>query len=380
MRKAVWTTTSTVNEESEPDAQEEPAAAPAAPGDETTTTTAYNKELSGFGHTAAPLAHGESADPGPTSAPTSTPAPVVTIPSSSPPRLVALRQWATFLFFAGSRLLPYLIVGFLWWAVVSWGLPNLPGAVQDIARIDVSVGGLAERLTVLETGVSSLRETVVYSSTSASRQETTAPPPERMVNFFATGLGVVVDPYYTSPTMYPPSTWKQDVANRVFFLGRPIPNAPIAALEGWADIGDCWCSAHSKDGKAQLAVLMPRPIYPTKITVDHIPATATLDVGAAPRDMELWAQILDEDARGQMIRSQAEEVEPVKSLGPTFVRIANWQYDIHAASNVQTFDVDVDMRSFGAGINRAVVRAKSNDGTSEYTCLYRVRLHGELAN
>ncbi|KAI9723997.1 MAG: hypothetical protein M1812_000715 [Candelaria pacifica] len=366
---------STVEEESEPDSQQQPAAASVTPGE---MTTSFNKEASGFGHVPPPLERGAPVEPGVVMDRTAP-------PPTAPASVSTLRMW-----WAGCRAIlpvlgPYLLL-LVGMGLMYWGIP---GTVQGLAGTVARVGGLAERLTVLEADVWSLQSerTVEYStSTQEWRQGAIATPPERMVNFFATGLGGVVDPYYTSPTMYPPSTWKQDLANRVFFLGRPNPNPPVAALEGWDDIGDCWCSAHSKYGKAQLAVLMPRTIYPTQVTVEHIPATATLDIGAAPKEMELWAQIDDEDARGQITRSQDsdsddyQEPVPGRALDPTFVRIASWQYDIHAASNVQTFPVSVDMKSFGAGVRRVLIRAKSNDGTSDYTCLYRVRMHGELAD
>ncbi|KAI9705474.1 MAG: hypothetical protein M1836_006229 [Candelina mexicana] len=379
-RKATPAKVSTVDEETEPESPQQPAAASATPGEGPTT---FNKEVSGFGHVPPPAVHGEPEDPA-----SARPPPAIAVNFGNvdvPPRSAPWRKWLRCWWEILPVLAPYLLLLLGAMGIATyWGVS---GVAQGLARVETSVGGLAERLTVLESDVFSIRSegTVEYSSSTQQwRQETVVTPPHRMVNFFATGLGAVVDPYYTSPTMYPPSTWKQDLANRVFFLGRPNPNPPVAALEGWEDIGDCWCSAHSKYGKAQLAVLMPRTIYPTQVTVEHIPATATLDIGAAPREMELWAQIHDEDARGQITRSQDldseeyQEAIPGISLDPTFVRIASWQYDIHSDSNVQTFPVQVDLRSFGVGVRRVIVRAKSNNGTSEYTCLYRIRMHGEL--
>lgn len=213
----------------------------------------------------------------------------------------------------------------------------------------------------------------------------TAKPIHR-VNFFSTGLGAVIDPYLTSPTKQKPTSFLQRRAINLLGLGLRKPLPPVAALEPWDDIGDCWCAPSGK-GKAQLAVLLPRTIYPTGITIEHIPSGATLDIAAAPKDMELWAQIPNEEAREAvgdaafpLLGTEDERDILDNSLDRTYVRIGKWKYNIHAPNHVQTFAMAVDMHHFNAMVAKVVVRAKTNWGGRDYTCLYRVRMHGKLAD
>ena len=217
----------------------------------------------------------------------------------------------------------------------------------------------------------------------------------KSVNFFSASLGAVVDPYLSSSTQSKPQPKGVALYNRLFgTLGKPNP--PISALEPWQEAGDCWCAApppkvHSRNGaegkdvpKAQLAVRIPRLIYPTSITVEHVPGAATLDIAAAPKDMELWVRVDDTSMRDEITRHVAEYTyskaresnrENGVALDESYVRIGRWRYDIHALNHVETFPLQINLKELGVYVNQAVVRATSNWG-AEYTCLYRVRLHG----
>ncbi|KAI9821742.1 MAG: hypothetical protein M1827_002323 [Pycnora praestabilis] len=205
----------------------------------------------------------------------------------------------------------------------------------------------------------------------------------RHVNFFSIGLGAVVDPSLSSPTYHRRLSWTHWFAVNLLQLGPRRALGPLGALNGWEDVGDCWCTP-SQDGKAQLTVLSPRTIFPTEITIEHMPNAATLDIAAAPQEMELWAQIDDQDVRQQVDQAQAFILGPDAALNPDvpwalgkkYVRIAKWIYDIHGHNHIQTFQVDVNMKMLGAKTNKLAVRALTNWGTGGYTCLYRVRVFG----
>jgi len=62
---------------------------------------------------------------------------------------------------------------------------------------------------------------------------------------------------------------------------------------------------------------------------------------------------------------------------PQYIRIANFTYNIHASRNIQTFPIDEEIRELGVDFGIVVLRIKSNWGTDAYTCLYRLRVHGE---
>ncbi|KAI9827206.1 MAG: hypothetical protein M1832_005343 [Thelocarpon impressellum] len=292
---------------------------------------------------------------------------------------------------------------------------NGTAAYSPLIRDGLGISSVAERdmhkrLSVVEQGVTWLRgQDILRRTTSAERdiamlktQLTTAvahvdalmeadPALKadytfQKVNFFSTGLGADVDPFLTSPTAVMRSTFLQRLVTRVLPAGRGLrkPKAPIAALQPWDDIGDCWCTP-SNAGRAQIAVLLPRRIFPTDITVEHIPKTATLDIGSAPRHLELWAQVLNPDAL-RIARSRATDLwgaqlpdeGGARGLDETFVRVAKWDFNPHGRSHVQSHRLDVDMQDVRAAVDKVVLRTKGNWGAAQ-TCLYRARMGGVVA-
>ncbi|MCJ1252319.1 hypothetical protein MMC24_000124 [Lignoscripta atroalba] len=214
------------------------------------------------------------------------------------------------------------------------------------------------------------------------------------VNYFSTGLGAVVDPYLTSPTKMIRRSLKTRLISswNSITLRQSLP--PTEALGPWDDIGDCWCappSGGNSDGKSQLSVLLPREMIPTDLVVEHIHRDATLDIASAPKELELWVQILDEDIReaaGNAAFSRlpndyeeklwaAQKQDPFnKALDRTWLRIGKWRYDINSRHNVQSFHVAVRLEDFHASIRKVVVRVNSNWGNRDYVCLYRLKLYG----
>ncbi|MCJ1249842.1 hypothetical protein MMC30_007068 [Trapelia coarctata] len=222
-------------------------------------------------------------------------------------------------------------------------------------------------------------------------------PDRPRINFFSPGVGAMVDPHLTSPSnkhSYLARAWHH------WGLGKYKGKTPGPgdALTPWEDVGDCWCAAPS-GGKSQLAVMLPHRIIPTHLVVEHVQKGLTLGIGAAPRDMELWVQILDEKQRdsvqaaanavlrhstrgsedGPGALSASDDYEAQKSLDRTWVRIASFAYDIDAPRHIQTFKIDFQLDYWGLAANKVAVRVKNNWGPSEYTCLYRLKLHGHLA-
>jgi len=209
------------------------------------------------------------------------------------------------------------------------------------------------------------------------------------VNFFSPGTGAVVNPYITSPNYVFPSMNQgmfKNFLSWIFLRPAPKPNPPEAALTRWEEHGDCWCSP-SKDADGfgpSIGVMLGSSIYPDQVVVEHISPTAALEPGAAPREMELLAYIDDESTYNSVkAMSQdifTDEADESQHQYP-YIRVATWRYDAESDQNVQAFPVQVDLKSFGplAHTNRLIVRAKNNWGGDAvaYTCLYRVRLHGE---
>jgi hypothetical protein len=218
-------------------------------------------------------------------------------------------------------------------------------------------------------------------------QRDTAASAMTQVNFFSPAIGAVINPHLTSSTYRKTHPFHQRLLNRVVGIGIREPLPPIAALERWEELGDCWCTSSAGSRIPQLSVILPEQVIPHQITIEHIPSSATLDPGAAPRWMELWASIPNPAAREE-VGARAEKILGAPSstslparnqLDKTYVRISRFKYDIYAINNVQTFGMIADLKALGASTNDLALRPVGNWGAKDFTCLYRVRLHGELA-
>ncbi|KAL1949308.1 hypothetical protein VTO73DRAFT_8189 [Trametes versicolor] len=177
-----------------------------------------------------------------------------------------------------------------------------------------------------------------------------------------------------------------------FAIGRP----PVTALHHEIHTGHCWPFPGSQ---GQLGVALAAPVYITDVTIDHVAKEVATDMRSAPRQMELWGLVEGQDNVGKYrewkasraaAREEAESRgEPIpanliddivypRSLpkSPEYVRIANFTYDIHSPDYVQTFPAREDIRELGIDFGVVALLVKSNWG-KEFTCLYRMRIHGE---
>ncbi|KAI9057223.1 hypothetical protein FKP32DRAFT_1661192 [Trametes sanguinea] len=177
-----------------------------------------------------------------------------------------------------------------------------------------------------------------------------------------------------------------------YAVGRP----PVTALHHEIHTGHCWPFPGSQ---GQLGVALAAPVYITDVTIDHVAKEVAMDMRSAPRNMELWGLVEGHDniakyrewknaraaareeaeARGETLPPSLldDEVYP-RSLPrhPEYVRVANFTYDIHSPDHVQTFAVRDDIKELGVDFGVVVLLVKSNWG-KEFTCLYRLRVHGE---
>lgn len=184
------------------------------------------------------------------------------------------------------------------------------------------------------------------------------------VNFFARSLGAVVDPYLTSPTMAHRGFVRRALEKLTWIPG-DLP--PVAALMGWEEPTDCWCAARSLGaGRAQIGVIMPHAISPEKLVVEHIPRDGTLDIGSAPRGMEVWVEVEDEG-----VRAAAPAVEG--GPGEKFVRVGSFEYRVDALNHIQAFDLNSELLT---PVRKVVVRVTGTWGR-DWTCLYRLRMIGK---
>lgn len=176
-----------------------------------------------------------------------------------------------------------------------------------------------------------------------------------------------------------------------YAVGRP----PVTALHHEIHAGHCWPFPGSQ---GQLGIALAAPVYISDVTIDHVAKEVATDMRSAPRQMELWGLVEGQDnvaklrewksrraaareeieSRGEPVPSNLLEDEHPRSLPrhPEYVRIASFTYDIHSPEYIQTFPVREEVRELGIDFGVVALLVKSNWG-KEFTCLYRVRVHGE---
>lgn len=159
---------------------------------------------------------------------------------------------------------------------------------------------------------------------------------------------------------------------------------PALALTDDNRIGNCW-RIPAKHG--QLGIMLPDFIRPTFVTVDHIPVELAADPGEAPSHIVLWG-VVDGDRNERLLEDhrlllQEDERHVPPYTGRTaanFVILANFTYDtVKGSSPVQTFPIRSIFREVALDFGLVIVEIVDNWGSAS-TCMYRVRVHGELSN
>jgi SUN domain-containing protein 1/2 len=179
----------------------------------------------------------------------------------------------------------------------------------------------------------------------------------------------------TSPTV-PQQSW---FTTRV--RAAAIHNNPDTAITDDLHLPSCW----RVSGQAgQLGISLSEPISVTHVTIDHLAVDMTSDIESAPRRLVLWGIIDGVDNAEKWQRHIARSSQlPLHSIkGPaitnsySYIPLKIFEYDIHAPSHIQTFEVTKDIRALGMDFGVVVLEILSNWGGSS-TCLYRVRIHGD---
>ncbi|KAJ3760021.1 hypothetical protein EV360DRAFT_40723 [Lentinula raphanica] len=183
-------------------------------------------------------------------------------------------------------------------------------------------------------------------------------------------------------------------------VGRP----PVWALHPDITNGLCW---PLNGAKGQLGIALAAPVVVDSITVDHKKRRSKRR--SAPREMEVWGLVegrenvrrvkewkeglrAERDKREDDLDPSPHQLDDSDVLGlaeldvsypptlpqsPGYIRIASFTYDIHSPEHIQTFPVLPYVKELGVDFGVVVVLVGSNWGMEEYTCLYRVRVHGE---
>lgn len=198
-----------------------------------------------------------------------------------------------------------------------------------------------------------------------------------------------------------PSLTSETYALRTsFFSGvvsgsKVYPHSPIHALHFETHTGQCW---PMRGSQGHLGVALAAPVRITDVTIDHVQSQVALDLRTAPRHMEVWALVEGPDNVAKLADYRARRAErlgiadddglslpdepPVPTLlkgqkGAEYIRIADFTYDIRAPKHIQTFPISEEIRELDMDFGIVVLFVNSNWGHDDYTCLYRLRVHGD---
>ncbi|RDX57487.1 hypothetical protein OH76DRAFT_1335265 [Lentinus brumalis] len=219
------------------------------------------------------------------------------------------------------------------------------------------------------------------------------------VDFALHSGGARIIPSLTSETLeVRPQTFSGQLKGLItggngYAIGRP----PVTALHHEIHTGHCWPFGGSQ---GQLGVALAAPVYITEVTIDHVAKEVAMDMRSAPRQMELWGMVEGKDnvaklrewrerqaARREAAESAGQSLPPsllddvmyprTLPRNPEYIRVANFTYDIHSPVHIQTYPVHDEVKELGIDFGVVVLVVKSNWGKDEFTCLYRMRVHGE---
>lgn len=243
--------------------------------------------------------------------------------------------------------------------------------------------------------------------------ETAARSITRQVNWLSYDLGARAIPHLSTPNEYfqKEATKAKPIENLVkprwwkFWRGRSessevvngelntlikfekIDYGPNSALQPWRENEPRYCTP----GKLQLAVKLPRPVTPVNLFIEYYLKDEILAVGAAPKDVELWIPVPDDDTRAAVVRLVTdyypdilaeERAETGRFLGQRqalashWIPVGRWTYDIYANEVSQKFRVYADLESLGVSVDEIVIRVNSNWANRDVTCLVRARMNG----
>lgn len=182
--------------------------------------------------------------------------------------------------------------------------------------------------------------------------------PVGLPDFAQWGAGGRVIPVYT--------TLKTRDASTKEWRGPEIAITPVLGL------GDCW-PIQGRHGS--LGISLARTIQPRSFSVEHAPRKLAFDLSSAPRDIEVWT-IPKHSTIGHGVKSR----KGTYTLPKDALKLAGFSYDIHASAHVQTFDVFPHIAQSDIHIGFVVIKILDNWGNLDFTCLYRIRVHGYISN
>ncbi|WVQ98779.1 hypothetical protein IAU59_005910 [Kwoniella sp. CBS 9459] len=181
--------------------------------------------------------------------------------------------------------------------------------------------------------------------------------------------GARVIPHLTSDTLVLSTASKMGkwVMGSKDVQGRP----PATALHPDISVGSCWPFQGSE---GSLGVMLTRRVKISDITIEHAPKELALDTSTAPQSIQVMGVLDNEDDRSKLAQYWAEREE--SDAVPDYLPLGTVTYDPSSFSHIQTFPVPAAIQELDIKVGVVVFKVESNWGGS-FTCLYRVRVHGD---
>ncbi|KAI0703517.1 hypothetical protein C8T65DRAFT_578748 [Cerioporus squamosus] len=163
-----------------------------------------------------------------------------------------------------------------------------------------------------------------------------------------------------------------------------MPRPPELALTPGLQAGCCW---PMKGQRGSLGVKLAQEIVPRAVTIDHVPGQLAYRNDTAPRLIDVWG-ILPRSRRQstgglQVLKGLKLTYEHgLPDLHPdfyfnNFVLLGHMTYNIHGKIPMQTFNLFSDADALKLFVDTLLFVFKENWGNEAYTCIYRVRVHGD---
>ncbi|WVR05175.1 hypothetical protein IAU60_002187 [Kwoniella sp. DSM 27419] len=181
--------------------------------------------------------------------------------------------------------------------------------------------------------------------------------------------GARVIPHLTSDTLVLSTASKVGkwVMGSKDVQGRP----PATALHPDISVGSCWPFAGEQ---GSLGVMLTRRVRVSDITIEHAPRELALDTSTAPKNIEVIGLVDNDADKAKLSEFWADRGETDKDAN--YLPLGTITYDTSSIAHIQTFPVSSQMQELDIKVGVVIVKVESNWG-GKFTCLYRVRVHGE---
>ena len=204
---------------------------------------------------------------------------------------------------------------------------------------------------------------------------------QQVADFALATRGARIIPKMTSATyiLNKKHPWKAAMAQALGIHPGTYRASPLIAILPETHVGQCW---PMDKANGTLGIVLSQPINIKSITMEYPAKDKSMDMTSAPQDFEIWG------LRKVHVPLWGSVSWPWHKNDTNASHLGTFRYDIQAGRPIQTFNVVYNNQGKGEDDNNnsnnvfdaVIVRVLSNWGLEGYTCLYRVRVHGEPAS